>query len=151
MLVIGVVVGVFLVRNRQIFRLGASGEITPKDVRVTNITESSLTVSWTTDKETSGAVSFGKNEMLGQTLLSEVEGQATLHSAVLTGLDPESGYFIKINSNETEFDNNGVPWQASTGPILEPTTETVVVSGKILDTDGNPAGGVLVYVEIRFI
>src|SRR3990167_6699185 len=148
MLVIGVVVGGFLVRNRQIFRLGASGEITPKDVRVTNITESSLTVSWTTDNETSGAVSFGKNEMLGQTLLSEVEGQATLHSAVLTGLDPESSYFININSNETEFDNNGVSWQASTGPVLEPTTETIVISGKILDTDGNPAGGVLVYVAI---
>ena len=148
MLVIGIVVGVFLVRNRQIFRLGASGEITPKDVRVTNITESSLTVSWTTDNETSGAVSFGKNEMLGQTLLSEVEGQATLHSAVLTGLDPESSYFININSNETEFDNNGVSWQVSTGPVLEPTTETIVISGKILDTDGNPAGGVLVYVAI---
>ena len=98
-LVIGIVVGVFMVRNRQIFRLGASGEITPNDVRITNITESSLTLSWTTDKETVGAVSFGKNETLGQTALSEIEGQSTLHSTVLTGLEPETNYFLKINSN----------------------------------------------------
>lgn len=147
-LVIGVIVGVFMVRNRQIFRLGASGEITPKDVRITNITESSLTVSWTTDKETSGAISFGKNETLGQTALSETDGQTTLHSAILTGLAPETNYLIKINSNQTEFDNNGVPWQASTGPVLTPTQDTLVISGKVLDSDGNPAEGVLVYVAI---
>jgi len=147
-LVIGVVVGVFLVRNRQIFRLGASEEITPKDVRFTNITDSSLTVSWTTDKETGGAVLFGKSETLGQTVLSEAEGQASLHSAVLTGLTPSSDYLIKINSNETAFDNNGVPWQAKTGPPLSPDEESIVISGKILTSDASPASGVLVYVAI---
>ena len=147
-LLIGIVVGVFLVRNRQIFRLGASGEITPKDVRITNITESSLTVSWTTDKESSGAVSFGKNEVLGQTALGEIDGQSDLHSAVISGLDPETNYFIKINSNDAEFDNNGVPWQASTGPVLTPTQNSIVISGKVQDPEGNPASGVLVYVAI---
>lgn len=147
-LIIGVVVSVFLVRNPQIFRLGASGEITPKDVRITNITESSLTVSWTTDKETSGAVSYGKSEALGKTVLNETEGQTFIHSAVLTGLDSNTKYFIKINSSDTLFDNNGIPWEASTGPVLTPPNQTLIISGKIIASDSQPAGGVLVYIAI---
>jgi len=148
-LIIGVIVGVFLVRNRQIFKLGASGEATPKDVRVTNVTDSSLTVSWTTDKESSGAVTFGKSaSSLTENSLSEIEDKSTIHSTVLTGLDNDTAYFFEINSNGQAFDNNGVAWQSKTGPALEPLKENIVISGKIVDADENPVQNVLVYVSV---
>jgi len=148
-LIIGIVVGVFLVRNRQIFKLGASGEAAPKDVRVTNVTDSSLTVSWTTDKESSGAVNFGESaSSLTENSLSEIEGKSTVHSTVLTGLDKETEYFFKIISNGQPFDNNGITWQSKTGPVIDSPKENIVISGKINDADANPVQNVLVYVSI---
>lgn len=45
LLVVGLALGVLLVQQRQVFRLGASGELAPKDVRITNITDNSATIS----------------------------------------------------------------------------------------------------------
>ena len=61
LLIFGLATGVILVQNRQIFRLGAEGQNSPKDVRVSNIASSSLTVSWITDVQTTGFVKYGES------------------------------------------------------------------------------------------
>src|SRR3989304_5866495 len=76
-LVFGLAAGVLLVRNQNFFRLGASAEFAPKDVRISNITDSSATVSWITDRETSGFVKWGEGQdSLDKTELDELTSQS---------------------------------------------------------------------------
>jgi len=144
-LILGIIIGVFLVRNRQIFRLGASGEKAPKDVRVTNVSESTLSVSWTTDSEITGFVKWGESKnSLGETTSAET-GTANVHSATMTGLKTKTSYFFTINSGGVDFDNNGVLWEAQTAAEATAPEKPIVISGVVQDGAGNPAAKALVY------
>lgn len=59
-LLLGAAIGVYLVTNTSILRPQASPQTAPQDIRVSNITENSFTVSWTTGSETLGAVCGGR-------------------------------------------------------------------------------------------
>lgn len=148
-LIIGVAAGVFLVQSRQIFRLGASPETNPKDIRVTNVSDSSLTVSWTTDKETQGFISWGENRSsLDKTAASTTSSGANIHSVSLHGLTATTSYFFKINSDGKEFDNSGISWDVKTGTNLTVPPKSVLISGTILTSDGIPAQDILIYTSV---
>src|SRR3972149_3701031 len=109
LLIVGLGAGVLLVQNRQIFRLGASQESIPKDVRITNTTDTSFTVSWTTEREVLGFISWGDNEnSLTRTEEDEVGAPGVTHTLSVKSLTPQTEYFFKINSGGTEYDNNGL-------------------------------------------
>ena len=148
-LIIGLAAGVFLVQNKQIFRLGASPEISPKDVRISNVTESSFTVSWVTDKQVQGFISWGENPTsLNRTELNEIEEKANTHSVTVQGLSPNTTYYFKINSGGVEFDNNGLPWEVRTGAQLTIPSSSILVSGSVLTAAGEPAQNALVYINV---
>lgn len=133
--------GVFFINSRQIFRIGAGGESEPNDVRVSNITDSSLTISWTTDKESVGFIVWNK----GATQTGE-KGYTQL--VTLSGLEAGISYKYKINSNGAFFDNNGVPWQATTSLPAQAATGQTVISGSVLTATGQPVKKALVYINI---
>ncbi len=58
-LLVGLVAGIFLINKTSVFKLGANVPSTPKNVRFSNITDNSLTVTWTTDIESEGFVKWG--------------------------------------------------------------------------------------------
>jgi hypothetical protein len=58
LLLAGIFAGVFLLRNTQIFQSSASPNISPKEVRVGSISDTSATISWITDDSTEGFVSY---------------------------------------------------------------------------------------------
>ena len=149
LLVFGLAAGILLVQNRQIFRLGAAPLTSPNDIRITNITNSSFTVSWATDKETSGFILWGETESsLTKTELNEISETNETHSATIQGLSPENTYFFEISSDGTSFDNNGIPWQITTGPELLDQTISNSISGTILTATGTPAEKAIVYVTL---
>jgi hypothetical protein len=149
LLTIGLAAGVLLVRNRQIFRLGASVENAPKDVRITNITEGSFTVSWVTDKEVLGFITWGDNEnSLTRTEEDDVGSTSLTHTTSVKGLSAEKTYFFKINSGGAEYDNNGLSWQVTTGPALAETAKSNIISGSVLTPTGSPANNALVYITV---
>lgn len=146
----GVFAGVYLLKNSQIFKIGASPTITPKDVRITGISDTSATVSWVTEDKTSDFISYGTNQNLG-TVINEAESdnKYSTHSITITGLAPETGYYFKINSDGTNFDNNGIPWQFTTGPTLTISPENIPVSGSVMTASGEPSKRALVYITIN--
>ncbi|HJX59201.1 MAG TPA: Ig-like domain-containing protein [Patescibacteria group bacterium] len=149
LLTVGLAAGVLLVQNRQIFRLGASQESEPKDVRITNITDSSFAVSWITQKEALGFITWGENEnSLARTEEDETGLPGLTHTLSVKGLSPETTYFFKINSGGSLFDNNGLAWQVTTGPALSATGKSNLVSGTILSATGAPSKNTLVYIVI---
>ena len=149
LLVFGLAAGILLVQNKQIFKLGASPQTSPKDIRITNITDSSFTVSWATDKETGGFILWGETEnSLTKTELNEISETSDTHSATIQGLSSDKSYFFEISSDGTRFDNNGIPWQITTGPELLGQTISNSISGTILTATGAPAEKAIVYVTL---
>jgi hypothetical protein len=148
-LVFGLAAAVLLVNSKQIFRLGASADETPRDVRVSNVSDSSFVVSWTTDKETVGYVSWGKSEdSQNETEADSIGTASSTHYAVIKTLSPQTTYFYKINSNGTEYDNNSIPWQTTTGIALAEPSEANIISGSVLTATGEAAKNALVYVIV---
>ncbi len=145
-LVIGVAAGVLLVRNRQTFRLGAEAGSAPKNVRITNITDSSFAVSWVTDAEVAGFIKYGEGSALNKTELDEVEN-STSHYVTVQGLKPQTTYSLKINSGGVDYDQQGSPWQVTTGSQIS-APESNIVSGTVVSPTGAPVGNALVYISV---
>lgn len=149
-LFVGTFAGVFLLRSTQVFKIGASVTATPKDVRTGNITDTSATISWITADPTSAFISYG----VSATSTNKVENESTsnekfqTHLISLSGLSPSTTYYYKINSEGSDFDNNGVPWQFTTGRQLAGTANPLPISGSVITASGQPSGRSLVYVTI---
>ena len=148
-LVFGLAAGVLLVGSQRFFRLGAEAELAPKDVRISNISDNSFTVSWVTDKVTGAFIKWGEDpESLDKEELDEVGGEGTTHTASIRGLSAETTYYFKINSGGDDFDNSGIPWQVKLASLLPVPTKTNLVSGSVLTGSGQPAKNALVYITL---
>lgn len=148
-LVFGVVAGVFLINSRQVFKIGANVDAVPKNVRITNITDSSFTVSWTTDIESKGFVKWGKSELsLSKVALEEEQNKSFIHSANIIGADLNSTTYFKINSDSKDYDNQGVAWQAKTLASKQVQEGGLIASGTILKSDGSSPAKAIVYLTI---
>ncbi|MFC1625834.1 fibronectin type III domain-containing protein, partial [Patescibacteria group bacterium] len=147
-LVVATFLGVLLVNSRQVFRIGASAELAPKDVRVSNISDLSISVSWTTDKQTSGFVNYGESaNSLGKIAYDEVGDSSFIHYVNLSNLKPQTTYFFKINSGGENFDNNDTAWQITTGGSLTKQDQSFLISGSVLTATGNPSKNSIVYIN----
>lgn len=146
-LALSLALGVGFVSYSQSFRLGASGELSPKDVRVSNISDNSFVVSWTTDKKTTGFVKYGENQnSLGKVAEESTAGENLTHLVRISGLSPGNNYFFKINSGGKDLDNNGLAWQAQTGPQIGEPVQNMIASGTVLTASGKPAANALIHI-----
>ncbi len=147
-LVLGMGAGIFLVATSKQFKLGASPDVAPQDVKITNLSSTSFTVSWITDKPTVGFVKYGTaQDNLSQTTLAPQDATTT-HWIQIISLTPSTPYYFKINSASSDYDNSGIPWNTQTAPQISSSLPTqVLISGTVQDSGGLPAPGVLVYVN----
>lgn len=145
--VVGIVTFVLMVQLKQEVSVRASGDLTPKDVRLTNIDDGSFTVSWVTGRSSVGTVLWGQNTNPETVTVESSLTPRKTHLVKITGLTPSTKYFVKILGGETVFDNSGIPWEVSTSPTFDSLGEPYVVSGTILTSTGVPANNVLVYLS----
>ncbi len=141
-LVLGTFLGTFLLNSKQIFRLGAAGENAPKDIRVSNIDDSSFTVNFVTDKEVSSFLIYGNK-------ISDKSLKSLTHSITINNLKANQIYFYKINSGGTIFDNGGIPWQIKLGPDIGSSTFNSLASGSVLTASGTPVNHAIIYANIK--
>jgi hypothetical protein len=149
-LLVGTFAGVFFLQMNQVFRIGASATAVPKDIRTGNLSDASATITWITEGATSDFVSWGETQgSLGNVVNESDTGQKFFtHQITLTGLKPETGYFYKINSDGANFDNNGVPWQFTSGSVVSANSNSIPVSGTVITAAGAPSKRALVYVTV---
>ena len=154
-LLVSLFAGVLLIQKGQVFFLKASPEITPGEMKITNLSFSSFTVSWTTEKETSGFIRFGETSSLGQTFaddrdqISGSTGSFQAHYVTLKNLKPKTTYFFKLGSGGKIFDNSGKPYEIATAGTISGTfPPSDLVSGTILGSDNTPADGAIVYLKM---
>lgn len=140
----GLVGGIFLMKQIQNFKSGAEATFAPQDLKISNIKDSSITVSWVTDTQTIGFVEYSNSQgTLNQT---EPSLLSTTHFFIIQNLSPNTLYSIKVNSGGQSFDNSGSPWQVQTLNSLNPQVGQII-SGQILDKNNFPAKNALVYVS----
>jgi len=147
--------GVFLIQKGQTLFLRAEPEITPNQLKITNITSSSFTVSWITEKKTSGFVKFGETTSMEETApddrdqVSGSTGSFQTHYVTLKNLKPKTTYFFKIGSGGKIFDDSGKPYKITTAAITSgapPPSD--IASGTVLKPNGEPAEGAIVYLSM---
>lgn len=144
---LGTAAGLFLLGKKQVIKIGASAEEAPKDVRITNITDSTITITWRTDKKTSGLVKYGEDSnSLNNVQDDQTKELSNTHFVIIKNLTEEKEYYFKILSNENLYDNEGSPWKIKTGKRLPLPINNYVISGSILDKEGKPVKNALVFV-----
>lgn len=145
LLLSGLVAGIFLINSTQVFKLGAQASAIPSNVKVSNVTNSAFTVTWTTDIESSGFVKWGKNtSSINKVALEESSSKQLVHSANISGAEANSTTYFTINSDSKDFDNNGIAWQANTQSQNIKQTTSLIASGTTLLTDTvNPAKAIV--------
>lgn len=143
--IIVVAIGVtsYLVGQNTFFQGRATPTLNPQNVRITNISDTSVTISYTTAGFVLGTLNFGKDANLGQTITDDKDKdqikEHKIHSFLLNNLSPSTKYFFAIVSGQQSYLNNGIPYEITTAPTLKSTGNVGFIVGKVVTPDGkNP-------------
>jgi len=144
----------WLLQNHLLFIGNANPSEAPTDIRISNISDTSFTLSYTTEALVPGSLSFGKDKNISQVALDDrdqatgVLTNHTVHSITIRNLTPLTQYFFAIHSGDTTFTNGQNLYQTTTGPVLTvtPSSQNPLV-GKVVLPSGDIATETIVYVQ----
>ena len=112
-------------------------------VKVTNVRDTSFTVSWSTDVMATGWLNYGTSPALGQIAYDDRGAKAIgrSHHVTVQGLAPWATYYFEVVSGATVDDHKGSCYQVTTGPTLDlPASHSIY--GRVFESDGvTPAEG----------
>jgi len=154
-LVIALIAGTLLFsQGTGVFAPRATPQTTPKKIRVSNLTDSSFTVSFLTDEATVGNIKYGteaKNidsqSSDDRDQLSGTVGQYNVHHVTVRGLEPNSTYYYNLGTTSGVFDNNGQPFTIQTAQRSGVPSAAKTIYGSVVSPSGSPAEGVVIYVK----
>lgn len=150
-------VGLGLVEKKRIFFSRADQQITPLEVRITNITDNSFVVSWVTARETSGLVRLltGNGERVFPDLRDRTGelSQFTTHYVEVVGVKSNQDHrFLIISGGKEFFLSGNNPYHVRTAPLFSGELPRAnLASGTVETVDGQPAEGAIVYLTIEGI
>lgn len=155
-IIIGIAITTFLVKTGVIFITKASPSQVPRNVRITNISDTSFTVSYATEENTTGSINFGTDKNFGQVGLDDRDqqnGKLTphkLHNITVKNLNPKTSYFFEILSGEDKYLNNDIPFEAPTAQVIQsnpPSREPII--GNVVLPDGSKPNEAIIYVTVE--
>lgn len=103
-------------------RAAIGGE--PQKVQITNISDTSFTVSYQTEAPVLGSVRYGINTSLGQSILDDRDQLVNkavdhrVHYFTVKNLTPGTKYLFEISSGGETYKNNGELYEVATAPPL---------------------------------
>jgi len=124
----------------------------PLEVRITNISESSFSVSYITNANISGSLNLGKDNHPGQVALDDRD-QANpkphhLHYFTARNLTASTTYFFTIISGQNVYNNDGKNFTVTTGPIINSNTSMQQpATGKIITNKTSPPDEAMIYLN----
>jgi len=147
--------GVVLIKKGPNLFLRAAPELTPTQIKITNVNDTSFTISWITDEATSGFIKYGLNKNPNFTAaddrdqLSGNTESFLAHHVAVKNLKPNTIYFFKIGSGGKIFDNNGQAYQVKTASTISSSPPpNDVAYGTVVDQNNNPVEGAIVYLSL---
>lgn len=159
LITIGVGLTSYLTKSGIIFVGKAAPIETPENVRITNVSDSSFTVSYTTVANIPGSLSFGRDKKLGKTYLDDRDQQTgkinnyKIHHLTVRDLEPNTKYYFVVISGQITFFNQNdqeSPFEVVTGPTIidQPKAQQPMV-GKIILPDSNKPNEAIIYVTAK--
>jgi len=151
---IGLVITSFVLKTPTSIISRAGITQIPQNVKVTNISDKSLTISYITEVSNIGSINFGIDDSLGQIALDERDQETgfirprRIHSFTLKNLKPLTQYFFSIVSGNNTFLNNNVPYEVTTAPTFKPSqNQQFLVDGKVILSNGELPEEGLAYID----
>ncbi len=96
----------------------------PSDVTVTDTTQNSATIKWTTEDVAQGRIEYGTSPTSTGLTVPEVASTKD-HTVSLTLLSSATTYYFNLYIGDTKYDNGGVPWQFTTKSTSTDSTSSV--------------------------
>lgn len=152
------IVGVVAVFFESTFRApaGANPSFIPQDVRFTNITDSSFSVTWITQAPTTGVAEISSQQQKAQTVPDERDGNGILgkfstHSITYRSAKPDTEYSVALRSNGAEFrDKNNRLYTVKTARSVPSTSNGLEPAfGSVITPDNQPADGAIIYLTLE--
>lgn len=155
LLIIGIGATTFFAQRGALFIGRAAPSTQAENVTVTNITDRSFVVTFTTPNKTASVVSYGTSVNLGETTLDDRDKKTgtvtpfTSHYITIPNLRPSTTYYFSITNGQDTYLDNGKPYQVDTGPALaSENPNSFEVSGNILFPNIQEKIQGLVYVSL---
>lgn len=147
----------FIGGNTSVWQGRASEAETPKNIEVSNISDKSFTISFTTDIKTISAVAYGTSVNVGPIAIDDRDRESgkpsprQTHYITVSGLEAEKTYYYTIQSGSVTYSDGSVPFSVTTGKMLGQAGSggNETVKGSVILPDGNiPLEGIAyVYSE----
>lgn len=154
LVLIGIPLTTFILKNQTVLKSRASSSQEPQDVKITNISDQSFTITYQTELPSTGSISYGHDKNLGESALEDVDKESgsfspkKIHSISVKELTPATKYYLTIISGSGTFLNNGAPFKITTGHnIASSSANQSKIKGKIILPDGNVPTEALVYLS----
>jgi hypothetical protein len=155
-LFVALISGVLLFgQGTGVFAPRATAQTTPKNIRVSNVTDKTFTVSFYTDEVTTASIKYGEDEKSLNKQASDDRDQLSgvvkgyrLHQITVRALSPNQDYFYELVVDSSSFDNEGQPYLLKTAlkPSQSPSNSQTIY-GNVFNADGSPAEGAIVYLH----
>lgn len=144
LIVLGIGLTSFLVKSGIIITGRATPTSNPQNLKITNVSDTTFTVSYTTEASDTGSLFYGKDEKTGDTILDDRDlllGKTNfykIHYITVKNLQANTKYFFTILSGKDTFLNNNKPFDVTTAhPLGSKISSQKTLSGKVTLMDGN--------------
>jgi hypothetical protein len=133
---------------------GAAGSHAPRQTKITNVTDTSFSVSWTTESPATGTILVSAPGRTNRIYYDERDsggklGSYTSHMVTVRDATASTDYTIKLMSNGKQFIQGEKPYELRTPTTLPPNPSGLEPAyGTIRTTAGTAADGALVYLTI---
>lgn len=126
----------------------ASGSIQPAGVTITNISDTTFSVSWTTPQPATGAISVA-GRVIFDDQDTKTQEKYTTHIVTFRGATAGTSYDVTILSDGKKSLDGDKPYTIRTAPTLTTTSGNLEPAyGTIINADKSPVQGALVYVTL---
>ena len=139
-----------------VFAPRATPQTTPKNIEVTNVTDTGFTISFLTDESTSGLVKYGTEPNSLKSVAGEDRNQLQgkvgsyqTHYMTVSGLQPNTTYYYTLGTASGTFDNDGQPYSLKTTARNGAPAAARTIYGSVSNEAGNPAEGAIVYITLK--
>ncbi len=157
-LVIGLVVGTLVFgQGTGVFSPRATPETTPKQVKTTNVTDRSFSVSFITEESTTAFIKYGTDPNRLSLQAGDDRDQLygtvkdyNLHHISTASLEARTTYYYVIGTDQGAlYDDNGEPFSVLTAARGGTPPDAKTIFGAVTTPQGGPAAGSIVYAKLE--
>lgn len=157
-LVVGLIVGTIVFgQGTGVFSPRATPETTPKQVKVTNVSDRAFSVSFITEESTTAFIKYGTDPNKLSLQAGDDRDQLygtikdyNLHHISATSLEDRTTYYFVIGTDQGAlYDDNGEPFSILTAASGGTPPDAKTIFGSVTTAQGGPAAGSIMYAKLE--